>query len=230
MTTSALVLTALLMGLAGGPHCLAMCGLACAGLGRAAGLTSPKAMGVFHAGRVSGYALLGAVAGASAQSVGWLAERTSVLRPVWTVLLLGTFAFGFWMLAAARQPAWVEAAGRRVWSRVKPVASRWGQGTPFVLGCLWALMPCSLLYSALLVALLSGSAFNGGMTMMLFGLGSTVVMMGGTAVIQKLMHRRPTANLHIWGVRLAGLVLALGSVWALWMGASSASGFWCFAS
>lgn len=230
MTTGALALTALLMGLAGGPHCLAMCGLACASIGRVAGLSSKKALWIFHAGRVGGYTFLGSLAGASAQSVGWLAEHTSVLRPVWTLLLLGTFAFGFWMVAAARQPAWAEAAGRQLWNRVKPLASRWGQGTPFVLGCLWALMPCSLLYSALLVALLSGNSANGGLTMLLFGLGSTVVMAGGTAVIQNLMRRRPTAHLHIWGVRLAGLVLASGSVWALWMGASSANGFWCFAS
>ena len=230
MTTGALALTALLMGLAGGPHCLAMCGLACAGVGRAVGPSSPSALWVFHAGRVMGYTLLGVVAGASAQSVGWLAEHTSVLRPVWTVLLLGTFAFGFWMLAVARQPAWVEAAGRSVWSRVKPAASRWGQGAPLLLGGLWALMPCSLLYSALLVALLSGSAAHGGLTMFLFGLGSTLVMTGGTAVIRKLMQQRPSANLHIWGVRLAGLVLTMGSVWALWMGASSTNGFWCFSS
>jgi sulfite exporter TauE/SafE len=36
MQTS-LAMTALLMGLAGGPHCIAMCGAACAGIGKAAG-------------------------------------------------------------------------------------------------------------------------------------------------------------------------------------------------
>ena len=32
-----LAFTALLMGVVGGPHCVAMCGAACAGLGQAAG-------------------------------------------------------------------------------------------------------------------------------------------------------------------------------------------------
>lgn len=230
MSTHVLALTALLMGLAGGPHCLAMCGLACAGVGQAAGMNSTRALGFFHGGRITGYTLLGSVAGASAQSVGWLAQQTSVLRPVWTLMLLGTFAFGFWMMTAARQPAWVEAMGRQVWSRVKPNAGRWGRGAPLLLGVLWAFMPCSLLYSALLVALLSGSALNGGITMLMFGIGSTLVMTGGLAVLRHFFRRSGAGNVQEWGVRLAGLVLAAGSVWALWMGAGSANGFWCFAS
>ena len=34
---SSLAITALMMGVLGGPHCVAMCGAACAGLGQAAG-------------------------------------------------------------------------------------------------------------------------------------------------------------------------------------------------
>ena len=34
---SSLALTALMMGVVGGPHCVAMCGAACAGIGQAAG-------------------------------------------------------------------------------------------------------------------------------------------------------------------------------------------------
>ena len=65
MQTS-LAVTALLMGLAGGPHCIAMCGAACAGLGQAAGERRNEAMWVFQLGRVLGYAALGALAAASA--------------------------------------------------------------------------------------------------------------------------------------------------------------------
>ena len=38
-------MTALLMGLAGGPHCALMCGAACAGIGRAAAPRSQQALG-----------------------------------------------------------------------------------------------------------------------------------------------------------------------------------------
>ena len=45
MQTS-LALTALIMGLAGGPHCVAMCGAACAGMGQVAGdrMDTPEAL------------------------------------------------------------------------------------------------------------------------------------------------------------------------------------------
>ena len=59
---SSLALTALLMGLAGGPHCVAMCGAACAGLGQAAGVHKTRALGAFQIGRLFGYSLLGGLA------------------------------------------------------------------------------------------------------------------------------------------------------------------------
>ena len=49
--------TALLMGLAGGPHCLAMCGAACGGLARASGPRKVPGMWSFQGGRLVGYSL-----------------------------------------------------------------------------------------------------------------------------------------------------------------------------
>ena len=43
-----LALTALLMGLVGGPHCVLMCGAACAGLASAAGDRRRSALWLFH--------------------------------------------------------------------------------------------------------------------------------------------------------------------------------------
>ena len=67
---STLAITALLMGLVGGPHCVVMCGAACAGIGHAAGARKNSAMWTFQLGRVLGYSLLGGVAAASMQGVG----------------------------------------------------------------------------------------------------------------------------------------------------------------
>ena len=69
---SSLAVTALLMGVAGGPHCIAMCGAACAGIGQAAGAQKNSAMWTFQFGRVIGYSLLGALAAASMQGLGWM--------------------------------------------------------------------------------------------------------------------------------------------------------------
>lgn len=55
-----LALTTLFMGLAGGPHCVAMCGAACAGIRNGHG--GAYSLWKFQAGRLIGYAGLGAVA------------------------------------------------------------------------------------------------------------------------------------------------------------------------
>jgi len=81
------------------------------------------------------------------------------------------------MMVQSRQPAWVEQAGRSVWARVRPLFG--APGGVMAAGVLWALMPCGLLYSALLVAALSGGPLEGALTMALFAVGSGVWLVGG---------------------------------------------------
>ena len=114
MQTS-LAATALLMGLAGGPHCIAMCGAACAGIGQAAGAHKNSAMWSFQAGRVFGYSALGALAAASMQGLGWLTVQSAALRPVWTLFHVATLVLGLLMLWKAQQPIWLEQAGKKIW-------------------------------------------------------------------------------------------------------------------
>jgi uncharacterized protein len=228
---ASLALTALLMGLAGGPHCLAMCGFACLRLGGgAAGSNTAQSVWSFQAGRVAGYSALGALAGGSVQGMAWLSAQSPVLRPLWTLFQLATLAFGLILLMNARQPAWVEDLGRQVWARVRGGAGRWQTAGPWLLGSLWALMPCSLLYSALLLAMLAGSAWSGAWTMFCFSVGTALSMAGGTHLLRKAMQGGSGGNgrgWRVWGVRLAGLSLALASAWALWMNATSGGQLWC---
>ncbi len=214
------------MGLAGGPHCLAMCGFACMRLG-AAGHGAANSVWRFHVGRLAGYSILGALAGGSVQGMAWVSTQSQVLRPVWTVLQLVALAFGMMLLLQARQPVWVEDAGRQVWRRVRHAMGAWPTAGPVVAGGLWALMPCSLLYSALLLAMLAGSVWSGALTMFFFCLGTAVSMLLGTQALQKLVQPGVVGRWRNWGVRLAGLSLALASIWALWMNASSGGQLWC---
>ncbi|MFM6990071.1 MAG: sulfite exporter TauE/SafE family protein [Rhodoferax sp.] len=223
---ASLALTALLMGLAGGPHCLAMCGFACLRLGAAAS-NPAKSLWRFQAGRLAGYSALGALAGGSVQGMAWVNTQSPVLRPVWTALQLAALGFGLMLLLQARQPAWVEAAGRQVWGRVRDVTGAWPSAGPLVLGSLWALMPCSLLYSALLLAMLAGSAWSGGLTMFFFALGTAASMTLGTHALQKMLRPGTLGRWRTAGVRLAGLALASASVWALWMNATAGGQLWC---
>ena len=220
---SSLAVTALLMGLAGGPHCSAMCGAACAGIGQAAGARKNAAMWSFQAGRVLGYAGLGALAAASMQGLGWLTMQTAALRPIWTLFHVATFVLGLLLLWQAQQPVWLERAGRKIWTGARDLAAGRGGGAPLVIGALWTFLPCGLLYSALLVAALTGSAPQGAAVMALFALGTSVSMMAGPW----LWLRLGGGGSGDWGVRLAGLALAASSVWALWMAFAHNAAPWC---
>ena len=218
--------TALLMGLVGGPHCVAMCGAACAGLGQAAGPHKNRAILGFQAGRVVGYSALGALAAASMQGLGWLTVQSAALRPVWSMLHVAALVLGVLLLVKAEQPLWLERAGRQVWQH----ARQWGQrrgGAPWFLGVLWALLPCGLLYSALLVAALAGSVIQGAMVMALFALGTSVSMVAGPWLWLRLRGDAAFGGHGQLGVRLAGAALALSSAWALWMAFAHNAAPWC---
>lgn len=224
---SSLALTALLMGLAGGPHCVAMCGAACAGMGQAAGPRKNSAMWSFQAGRVLGYSALGALAAASMQGLGWLTVQSAALRPVWTLFHVATMVLGMLLLWKAQQPVWLEQAGRKIWSGARSLAAGRGRGAPLVIGALWTFLPCGLLYSALLVAALTGKALEGAMVMALFALGTSVSMMAGPWLWLRLRGNGTMRGSGDWGVRLAGLALAASSVWALWMAYAHNAAPWC---
>lgn len=209
-----LVWTALLMGLAGGPHCAAMCGAPCAAIGRVAGQGSSRSAWTFQAGRVLGYATAGALAAGAMESLAWATSQANALRPAWVVMHLVVLAWGLMLLTLARQPQWVDAAARAAWVRLQPVLQR--PGGPFAIGMGWALMPCGLLYSALLVAALSGSVLNGAMSMALFALGSAVALMLGPWLVVRLQVHINTLR-QDWGTRLAGLAMVVATAWALWM-------------
>jgi sulfite exporter TauE/SafE len=220
---SSMAITALFMGLVGGPHCVAMCGAACAGIGQAAGERGNRALFTFQLSRMLGYALLGAVAAGSVQGLAWLGTHTAVIRPVWTMFHVAVLLLGAVLMWQARQPAWIESLGRNVWRRARPAIARMGPRAPVVLGVAWALMPCGLLYSALLVASLSASWWEGATLMALFAVGTSISLTAAPWLLLRLRQARSGA----WAIRLAGLALAVTSGWALYMGITQPTGLWC---
>ena len=222
-----LAVTALLMGVAGGPHCVAMCGAACAGMGRTAAGSSARALWVFQAGRLLGYSALGGLAAASMQGLGWLSVHSAALRPIWTLFHVAAALLGLMLVLQARQPIWLENSARRVWKGVRSVTGNSNGNTGLapigLMGFLWALLPCGLLYSALLVAAMTGSAAQGAGVMALFALGSGVSLMAGPWLWLRLRGQGSGK----WAIRIAGLALLASSVWALWMGLVHDTAPWC---
>lgn len=222
-----LAATALFMGVAGGPHCVAMCGAACAGMGRTQAGQSTRALWVFQAGRLVGYSALGALAAASMQGLGWLSVHSAALRPVWTLFHVAAALLGLMLFWQARQPVWLEDSARTVWRGVRSVTGNLKGGAALapigLMGILWALLPCGLLYSAVLVAAMTSSAAQGASVMALFALGSSVSLMAGPWLWLRL--RRQGSGQ--WAIRIAGLALLASSVWALWMGLVNNTAPWC---
>lgn len=223
-------LSALVMGLVGGPHCVLMCGAACAGIAKVAGedassanTAANAALWRFQLSRVLGYALLGAFAAGSVQGMAWMGEHTAAIRPIWIMMHVAALVLGAWLLLWARQPAWIDGWGQQVWRKAKPFMTRLGPRAPVLLGLGWALMPCGLLYSALLVASLSADVFNGAAIMASFALGTVVTMTLGPWLLLRV--RADTSG--GWGIRLAGVALMATSGWALWRGVTQPTGLWC---
>ena len=88
-----LVITALLMGLAGTVHCVAMCGATSAAAVRTCAAARPRiGWPAFHLGRLAGYALAGAVAASSVAGLAQLGQWSPALRPLWTLAHLAAMA------------------------------------------------------------------------------------------------------------------------------------------
>lgn len=209
-----------LLGLAGGLHCAAMCG----------GLTS-AAMSLFSVhskrqglrtlfvmllGRIVSYAGLGVLA---AWGAGLLTELTAIPAPSKYMALLAALALMWIGFSTAglipsfsggtvrggmlgHSTAWLHAKLDRFGKRFPTLA-------PFSIGLSWGLAPCPLLYAALFLAMLTGTAVSGAMMMIGFGIGTVpaVVMAAlGLSTVSSL-NLRPFARMAI-GIAIAGFGFA----------------------
>lgn len=208
---------AVTLGLAGSLHCVAMCGGIAAAAGTRARVhgATPRPVGAavaFNAGRVAGYALLGALAGALVGvALGPLPVRPlAVTLRVVAALLMALLAL---QLLLGRDLLALERAGGALWRKLQPLAGRAlalpGPLRFAALGVVWGFLPCGLVYSAAALAATTGSAGGAALTMVAFGLGTLPSMLGMT-LAGTAMLRRGSAP----GLRIAAGVLMLGfAVW-----------------
>ncbi|HEX8989325.1 MAG TPA: sulfite exporter TauE/SafE family protein [Rhodocyclaceae bacterium] len=173
--SGATLVTLFLVGLLGGTHCAGMCGGIVAALSaQAAPGRSPLAIHLaYNGGRIASYAMAGALAGAIGYAI---ADLLPLQRALYLLASLMLVAMGFYLLGATRPLAALERGGQRLWSRLQPATRRFlpvrGPAQALPLGLLWGWLPCGLVYSALTTALASGSAANGALAMLAFGLGT----------------------------------------------------------
>ena len=227
---AALVLSCLLLGLAGAPHCAAMCGPACAAVtcGGAAGQVR-AAGAAFQVLRAASYGLAGALASSGVAAASLAMAAAPALRPLWVLLHAAALALGLWLAITARQPAWMMRLGtsRPVAALAapggwQPVALRRGTWMAAAAGVSWVAWPCGLLQSALIVAALCQSPAAGGLAMGAFALASAPGLLLAPWALGRLRQAeapRPGTGLAERLVRLAirasGLALAGGALFAL---------------
>jgi sulfite exporter TauE/SafE len=222
MPSDLTLLSAFLVGLLGSTHCLGMC----------SGIVSALTLGLrddlrrspwtlvpyllaYNAGRISSYVVAGIIAGAvGAGAFGVLSLSTAR----WTVKLIsGGFMIALGLYLAGWWPGLqtLEKWGGILWRRIEPLGRRFlpvdHPLKALAFGLVWGWLPCGMVYAVLAWALTSGSATQGGMLMLAFGLGTLPMLLaiGSTAYWLKEVVRRPGVR------RVAGITIILFGAYTL---------------
>jgi sulfite exporter TauE/SafE len=167
-----------LVGILGGVHCVGMCG----GIVSALALQMPatkKAWPIhlaYNIGRITSYTVAGALMGALSNLGLLLNHWLPIQMALYVAANLMMMGLGLYLIGMTRALAFTERAGQVLWRYVQPVTRRFlpvrGVAQALPLGIVWGWLPCGLVYSVLTLALLSGSAARGALTMLAFGLGT----------------------------------------------------------
>ncbi|MCU7835094.1 MAG: sulfite exporter TauE/SafE family protein [gamma proteobacterium symbiont of Taylorina sp.] len=184
---------AFIAGLLGGVHCVGMCG------GIVGALTfgidtgsnyntlphSKKALYpyllAYNSGRLLSYTFAGLLVG----GISMLAANLPVLHNIQFglqifaalfMIALGLYIGGWWV--GLRK---IEKAGGMIWQKIEPISRRFiPVKTPFqalILGSLWGWLPCGMVYSILFWSISTGSAIEGGLLMLSFGMGTLPMLL-----------------------------------------------------
>jgi sulfite exporter TauE/SafE len=148
---------------------------------RQAGADPLPPLVLYQIGRVSSYALLGALAGALGAGVrgitllrGWQGGLSIVLG---LFVLMAGMSLAGWLRVEALPPfllrpsAWVSRTLRHFMRSRHPAA-------PLGLGLANGFLPCGAVYAMLLLAATTGDPGRGALTLVVFGLGTLPAMMG----------------------------------------------------
>jgi sulfite exporter TauE/SafE len=200
-------------------HCLGMCGPLVLMVGlqlQTRGLAAVPHHVLYHLARVGVYALLGAIVGAVGSLLGLgsglnrLAGAISLALGL-VVVLLGLGYLGWLPLGRlGASGGWLsQAMGRAL--------KRGGSLGVVLLGAINGLLPCGLVYSALLLAATTGGVLPAALGMALFGLGTlpALVVVGLGAGTLSARFRQILTRVAGTVIVVAGLQLALRGLAAL---------------
>ena len=226
-----------MIGLLGSVHCVGMCGgivsafsvapvrkfpvavVAQAAAMPVTGLLDSTLRAVsYNIGRIASYTMAGALAGGIAGGARALTDLPAMQIVGYWLANLMLVALGLYLMDAWRGLVQLETAGQVLWRRIQPLMKHLlPLDSPIkllALGGLWGWLPCGMVYSVLLTAMLSGSALSGASVMLAFGLGTlpTLLMLGMLGGrLRSWLQRRPIRRLSgliVLSFGLLGLVRA----------------------
>ena len=203
------LMSAFLVGLLGSGHCVGMCGGIVGAVSMHLPQSKSKAPFLFsyNAGRILSYTFAGAIAGLVGASSFFLEHVLPIQHVLYGISSLMLIALGLYLAGIWHGVTYLEGAGKGIWKTLQPYSKRYIPAQnikqAFFLGSLWGWLPCGLVYSVLIAAIATGSAINGGLLMLAFGLGTlpTLLTMGMAAV------RLKTVLQNIWVRRASGLLV-----------------------
>jgi hypothetical protein len=213
---SAAALSAIfLVGLLGGTHCVGMCG----GIVTALTVKMPGDRTrwslhlAYHAGRLTTYALAGALAGGLGSAALLLNGFLPAQIVLYIVAQLMLVALGLYLLGVSRYLDVFERAGGVLWRRLQPLAAGLfpvrSLPRAYSVGLLWGLLPCGLVYSVLVTALVAGSPANGALVMLAFGAGTLPGLLAVGALLPALQRLR---RAQLVRQAAGGAIIAFGLV------------------
>lgn len=169
---NAVLLSALVLGAAGSAHCVVMCGpialaVPAAGPGWTARFGS---MLLLNAGRLATYALLGAMFGTFGMGLRLAGLQQALSITAGCLLLLAVMMPR--LLERSATTGAIALGLSRMRSFMARHLRRSAPEAIFLSGMLNGLLPCGLVYAALIGSLALGNTLNGMLFMMLFGLGT----------------------------------------------------------
>ena len=167
-----LLITGLILGITSNLHCIGMCGPIAMAIpvNRKSNWTILSGILQYNFGRIFTYALLGALVGSigiTVQTFGFL-QWLSIISGVFLIL----FAWRKWI--SAKIDAKLPHLGIQTFVS-KGLGTVIASNSPFkimLLGVLNGLLPCGMVYVAMMNALLGGSLLNSSFAMIAFGVGT----------------------------------------------------------
>ena len=174
-----------MVGLAGGVHCVGMCGGIVATLRMVTPSDKPALpyMLSYNLGRIVSYTLAGGITGLLGQIAANYIPLASYLLSLISgvmLLLLACYLGKWWTGLTA-----VERIGSKLFSHLQPLSKKFLPFTSplsaFPYGFIWGWLPCGLVYSTLTWSLATGSAVQGAALMLCFGLGTLPTLLAAGA-------------------------------------------------